>query len=307
MKNSHRIIFFFLDFLASSISAVILILIGIIPQIYALDHSPNSLFNKDFCKTRTYIGQSSAMLCRWLLTIACVDRCLLISTNGRLRHFSTVRIARKVVLLLCIIWLIVPIYIIIFTDVRKSGYILCMMSTSGAAFYHVIYTIIAGGLIPPFIMLICTKIIWTSLQLKRQRRQTIILNIGENKRDTRDIQVVIMLLLQVIIFIVFNLPYMSYNLYLASTRSVINKTEDRIAIETFMQSFTEVTVFIYPAISFYSNTLASQTFRNEFFHLFSWIFTCGYKERVRNRRRIGPNTITVIHAKRNVLPMVVIN
>jgi hypothetical protein len=103
-----------------------------------------------------------------------------------------------------------------------------------------------------------------------------------------------------------NIP-MSYNLYLASTRSVINKTTDRLAIESFMQSFTEVRVFIYPAISFYSNALASQTFRNEFFHLFSWIFTCGHKERVRNRRRIGPSTITVMHAKRNVLPMVVIN
>jgi hypothetical protein len=269
-------------------SAIVLILLGIIPQIYALDHSPNPIFNRDFCKVRSYIGQSTAMLCRWLLTIACIDRCLLTSTNARLRLFSTVSIARKVVLILFIIWLIVPVHMLIFVDVRKIGYIVCMMSTSGAAFYHTIYTIIAGGLMPSFIMLICTKIIWTSVQLKRQRRQTIISNTRRNSRDKRDIQVLLMLLLQVIIFILFNFPYMSFNLYTAFTRSVINKSADRLAIESFLQSFTELVVLVYPTISFYSNTLVSQTFRKELIAICWCIFTCGRGQRFRNRNIIAP-------------------
>jgi hypothetical protein len=225
------------------------------------------------------------MLCRWLLTIACIDRCLLTSTNARHRNFSTVSIARKVVLILFILWLIIPIHMLIFTIVRRAGYITCMMSTSGAAFYHTIYTIIAGGFIPSFIMLVCTKIIWTSLQLKRQRRQTIILNTRENRRD---IQVLLMLLLQVIIFILFNFPYMSFNLYLAFTRTVINKSVDRLAIESFLQSFTEVAVLVYPTISFYSNTLISQTFRNELITVCWCIFTCDRGQRFRNRNSIAP-------------------
>ncbi len=288
-------------------AAIFLIVIGIIPQLYSLNHSPNPSFNRNSCKARGYISQSSAMLCRWFLTIACIDRCLLTSTNARLRLFPTVRTARKIVLLLCIVWLIFPIHMLIYADVRKSGYIACMMATSGAAFYHTIYTVIVGGLAPLLIMSICTKVMWKCLQLKKQRQQMTILNTRRSKREKRDIQVLIMLLLQVIIFIVFTFPYMSFNLYLACTRSVINKTVDRLAIESFMQLFTEVTVFVYPALSFYSNTLASQTFRNELIKIFWWILTCGHGTRFRNRRRIAPSTIAAIVTKRNDLPMVVIN
>ncbi len=289
MKNSYRIISFcFIDFLASSISSIALLLIGVIPQIYALDHSPNPIFNTGFCKVRSYLGQSSAMLCRWLLTIACIDRCLLTSTNARLRSFSTVSIARKVVLILFIIWLIIPVYMLIFIDVRRAGYIICMLSTSGAAFYHTIYTVIVGGLLPSLIMLICTKKIWTNLQSKRKRRQTIVLNTRENRQDTRDIQVLLMLLLQVIILIVFNFPYMSFNLYLALTRSVINKSADRLSIESFLQSLTQVAVLIYPTIPFYSNTLVSQTFRKELIGIYWYIFTCVCGQRFRNRDTVVP-------------------
>lgn len=289
-------------------AAVVVIFLGIIPQIYALDHTPDPVFNRDFCKVRGYFSQSSAMLCRWLLTMACIDRCLLTSTNARLRLFSTVHTARKVISLLCIIWLIFPVHILIFTDVRRSGYIACVMSTSGSAFYHTIYTIIVGGIAPSFIMLICTRRIWKSLQLKKQRQRRITLNIRQIRRETRDIQVLIMLLFQVIIFIIFTFPYMSFNLYLACTRLVINKTVDRLAIESFMQLFSEITAFIYPVLSFYSNILASQTFRNELIGRLWWIFTFGgHGERFRNRRRIGPSTITARMTKRNDLPIVVIN
>ncbi len=64
------------------------------------------------------------------------------------------------------------------------------------------------------------------------------LNLKQIRRETRDIQVLIMLLLQVILFIIFTFPYMSFNLYLACTRSVINKTIDRLALESFMKLFT---------------------------------------------------------------------
>ena len=281
---------FLLDFMFSSIAAIVLILIGIIPQLYALNHSPNPIFNGDFCKIRGYMGQTSAMLCRWFLTIACIDRCLFTSTNARLRDFSTVRRARKMILIVTIIWLIIPIHMLIFTDVRRQGFIVCMMSTNTSAFYHTIYTIVTGGLTPPLIMMGCTKIIWKNLQLKRQRRETG----NQHRRITRDIQVLIMLLTQVILFLIFTLPYMSFNLYLALTRSVTNKSAERLSIESFMQLFTEVTVFVYPSISFYSNTLSSHTFRNELMNLFIKIFPC-----IRHRNRVIPISGTGTTLKRN--------
>ena len=281
---------------------IVLILVGIGPQLYGLNHSPSAIFNRDFCKFRGYVGQSSAMLCRWFLTIACIDRCLFTSTNVHLRLFSTIHRARKIIFITTSIWLIIPIHTLIFTDVRRIGYISCMMSTSSAAFYHTIYTIVTGGLTPPLIMLISTRILWKNLQLKRQRQGMFNRTIRENRRLKRDIQVLMMLLVQVLLFLIFTLPYMSFNLYLAITRSVVDKSVDRLSIESFMQLLTEVTVFVYPSITFYSNTLTSHTFRNEFVNGCRRILTCGRAtERSRRPNRILPQTGTASTVKRNDL------
>ncbi|CAF1527589.1 unnamed protein product [Adineta ricciae] len=293
-------------FLAASISTIIMLFVGIIPQIYALKYTPSPIFNRDFCKARAYLAQMSAMLCRWLLTIACIDRCLLTSTNPGHRRFTTVPIAQKIVFFLCIIWILIPIHVLIFADVRKLGYIICIMSTDTMAIYHNVYTIIAGGILPPLIMLICAKILWKSLQAKRQRQELI--QIRQKRKEIQNIQILIMLLLQVMIFLVFTLPYMSSSLYFAFTRSVTNKSSDRVAVESFVNLFTEVVVFVYPAFTFYSNTLASQTFRNELLILVRGILinVCG--QRFYHIQRIHPSTFTVTRTHRpNNLPMIPIN
>ncbi|CAF1123681.1 unnamed protein product [Adineta ricciae] len=293
-------------FLAASISTIIMLFVGIIPQIYALKHTPSPIFNRDFCKARTYLAQISAMLCRWLLIIACIDRCLLTSTDARLRRFTTVPIAQKLVLVFCIIWILIPIHVLIFADVRKLGYIICMMSTDTMAIYHNIYTITSGGILPPLIMLICAKILWKSLQAKRHRRELI--QGRQRRNETQNTQILIMLLLQVVIFIVFTLPYMSSNLYFAFTRSVTNKSADRLAIESFVNLFTEVVVFVYPAFTFYSNTLVSRTFRNELLVLVRRILTSVCGQRFYRIQRIHPSTFTITRTHRpNNLPMIPIN
>ncbi|CAF1265887.1 unnamed protein product [Adineta ricciae] len=273
-------------FLASSIATLILLFPGVIPQVYALTNSPNPVFNQAFCRARSYLTQMSAMLCRWLLTVACIDRCLLTFTNPHLRHLATVPIARKIVLLLVIMWLLIPIHILIFADVRRIGYILCTMATDASAIYHTIYTILAGGVFPPLIMLICTRVLWKSLQAKRQRQE--LTQIRQKKREIRDVQILAMLLLQVFIFILFTLPYMMFNLYLVFTRYVTNKSADRLAIEAFLQLFTEITMFAYLSTTFYSNTLVSQTFRNELITL----ITCNHGQKFCKKRRIAPHNLT---------------
>ncbi|CAF1123664.1 unnamed protein product [Adineta ricciae] len=294
------------DFLASSIATLILLFPGVIPQVYALTNTPNPVFNQGFCRARGYLTQMSAMLCQWLLTVACIDRCLLTSTNPRLRHLATAPIALKIVLLLFIMWLLIPIHILIFADARRIGYISCMMSTDASAIYHTIYTILAGGVFPPLIMLICTRVLWKSLQAKRQRQK--LTQIRQKKREIRDVQILAMLVLQVFIFILFTLPYMMFNLYLAFTRSVTNKSADRLAIEAFLQLFTEITVFVHPSVTFYSNTLVSQTFRNELFIFVRKILTCGHDQQLRHRRRIHPSaSVRAGTCRQTHLPRILIN
>ncbi|CAF1265866.1 unnamed protein product [Adineta ricciae] len=272
-------------FLAASISTLIMLFVGILPQIYALNHTPSELFNDNLCKIRTYLAQVNAMACRWLLTIACIDRCLLTSADARFRRLATAPIARKIVFFLYIVWILIPIHALIFEETRRVGYFICIMSTDASAIYHNIYTIIAGGILPPLIMLASTKILWASLQAKRQRRELI--EGRQRRNETQDTQVLIMLLLQVVIFIVFTLPYMSSNLYFA---------------------FTQVAVFVHPAVTFYSNTLASRTFRNELFIIIRKILINVCRQRFYHIRRIHPGTFTATGTHRpNNLPMIPIN
>ncbi|CAF3054788.1 unnamed protein product [Rotaria sp. Silwood2] len=214
------------------------------------------------------------MSCRWLLAMACVDRCVACSTNANIRHFFTVNKSRRITILITIVWMVLPIHALIFANIIPPGNIGCIMSNNNVAIYHGIYTIIMGGTLPPLIMFISTLFIWRSLKMKNQRRGMINMAKSERWKNTRDQQVLIILLAQVAIFIVSAIPFMSNTIYTSLTRDIPNKSVDRKAIEGFFQVITELFVYIFPASSFYSNTLVSGTFRKELMGIFTYFITC---------------------------------
>ncbi|CAF1506879.1 unnamed protein product, partial [Adineta steineri] len=111
-----------------------------------------------------------------------------------------------------------------------------------------------------------------------------------NKRKkAQDQQVLFMLIVQIGIFIISTIPFMSFNIYDTMTRTVTNKSTDRKAIETFFKSFTELLVYLI-AMSFYSNTLVSRTFRKELVLVMKSIIYCG---RQQQHRQIGPSIATL--------------
>lgn len=280
-----------IDFLASSVCALILLPIGIVPQLYALYNSPNPFTTiSSFCKARSYLNQTSAMSCRWLLVMACIDRCFSCSTNVRIRSFSSVRMARRIVIIILTIWLIFPIHILIFSDIKPPGNIACSITNNDVALYHRFYTIIMGGGLPTIISFICSLFIWQHFQERRKRGLIISSNNNEvdRKKKTRDQQILFMLLVQVAIFLISTIPFMSFNTYGALTRTVTNKSVDRKAIESFVKTLTELLIYLI-ALSFYSNTLVSHTFRKELIKLFKSFFTCGHHQQ---RQRISPSRVT---------------
>lgn len=215
------------------------------------------------------------MMCRWLLTLSCIDRCCLLSSDARIRSFSTLRLAKRLVLALFLFWILFPTHLIIFLRVRVEGFVSCMFTTTAAAFYHNIYALIIGGLLPALITIIATKSIWTNLRLKRERRDLLNQN---STNDNRDRQILLMLIVQVLVYLLCNLPFMTNNLYLTSTRSVENKSDQRLAIENFAQFLSELFIMIFPASTFYTNTIVSRTFRSDLCHLLRSMFGCHSSE-----------------------------
>jgi hypothetical protein len=219
--------------------------------------------------------------------MACIDRCISCSKSARIRRFSSILIARKIVVIIIIIWLIFPMHMIIFSDIQPPGNVACLVINNDVAIYHRFYTIIMGGVLPTIISSICSLFIWQHFQQRRQRGLVIVFNSEIDRRKRmKDQQVVIMLLIQVGIFVISTIPFMSFNTYDAMTRSVMNKSADRKTIEAFVKTLTELLVYLI-TMSFYSNTLVSPTFRKEFITL---IITC---ERQQHRRRVNPATDTV--------------
>ncbi|CAF4418625.1 unnamed protein product [Rotaria sp. Silwood2] len=289
-------------FLASSFATLILLSMGIIPLIYAEFNSLNPFFCINaFCKIRVYINQSSAMSCRWLLVMACVDRSVACSGNINIRHFLTTNMTRRITVLIIIIWMILPIHTLIFVNIIPPGNIACRVTNNNMAIYHGIYTIVMGGTLPPIVMLTCTRFIWKCLKRKNERRQMINMARSEQRKNIRDQQVLIILLAQVAVFIVSTIPFMSNNLYTTLTRKIPDKSIDRQAIENFSQVITELFVYIFPASSFYLNTLVSRTFRRELITMFKRFSTCCRKK----QNHINPNAQAQTNGRINEIPMII--
>ena len=220
--------------------------------------------------------------------MACIDRCLSCSLNARLRRLSNITTARRIVLIVIGIWLILPIHMLIFSNIQAPGNIACSVTNDDVAIYHRFYTIIMGGVLPSIIAFICSLFIWRYLQERRTRRIFFCNTEGEKRNKIRDQQVLFMLLVQVTIFMVSTIPFMSFNMYDTLTRSVANKSPDRKAIEAFLKTLTEFLIYLI-TLSFYSNTLVSRTFRKESIALFKMVLYCGHPQRL---PRINPSNHT---------------
>ncbi|CAF3294994.1 unnamed protein product [Rotaria sp. Silwood2] len=275
--------------LSSSISALILLSIGIVPQIYAVYNFSNPFTTiSSFCTARAYLNQTCAMSCRWLLVMACVDRCFSCSSYARIRNLSSVIMARIIIIIINVIWLILPIHTLIYTNIQPPGNIACIFTDKTIEIYHGFYTIIMGSALPSLVAFICCLFIWQHFQERRRRRQIIIPNNQVDRRKRlRNQQIIFMLLIQVAIFIVSTIPFMSFNIYKAMTQYDMIKSTDRKSLEAFLRSLAELLVYLI-TMSFYSNTLVSRTFRKELIKLFQIIIIC---HRQTNRRRINPLNI----------------
>jgi hypothetical protein len=271
---------FNIDFLSASIAMTVTLSFGYIPYAYAAYHPNPVSTTSSFCKIRSYAVQSSGLVYRWLIVMACIDRYMSSSESIVLRGFANPRIAYRIVLINVIIWIILPVHILIFDDIVG---IQCTFTLVAISIYHSIFAIVIGFLLPLLIMIICAVLIGYTLAFKRERRQH---NIGQQNQEqavrllnARDQQVLIML------FCLSAMPWTIYLLYNAITRTVTHKSTDRIAIESFLKYITEMIAYIDPTSSFYIYTLSSQTYRRELIKTIRGILN------YRNRRWVHPQRI----------------
>ncbi|CAF2988463.1 unnamed protein product [Rotaria sp. Silwood2] len=220
---------------------------------------------------RTYVLQSPIMMGRWMITIASVDRFAMSSRNARIRHFAQTHVARRAILIIIVVWLILPIHTLIFFDIREGAGVCAIIYNRTAALYHSLYTFITGGFLPSIIMITSAVLIRRNLASKRDIREQQVnasnpasqLTSNSRVQRTRDQNALAMLFIQIIVYCVVQTPQFVYILYGAIASNVPNKSPDRLAIEKFFFFFAELCVFLFPVTPFYFYIVVSRTFRNE--------------------------------------------
>ncbi|CAF2872705.1 unnamed protein product [Rotaria sp. Silwood2] len=267
-------------FLGASAVLIITISLSSGAYLYSLNHPDPITTIRAFCKARLYVLQTTMMMGRWMITSACIDRYALSSRNARVRRFAQVHVARRVILIVIGIWLVLPIHTLIFYEIRETAGICAIVNSRAAALYHSIYLLTTGGVLPAIIMIASALLIRRNLASKRDiHEQQINVSIPTTQHNTnthvqraRDQNALAMLFIQVTVYCIVQTPQFVYTLYAAITSNIPNKSPDRLAIEKFAFFIAELCVFLFPVSSFYVYILVSRTFRTELRNLIHPLF-----------------------------------
>jgi hypothetical protein len=298
MKTVRIFYFLYIDFLAAAVVIVIQYGFGFSIIAYGYDHADPITATLAICKTYYYNQQSTSMMQRWFMTAASLDRYACTSSRAGLRRFATVRVARRVVPVIVVIWLVIPVYRLVFYDLRSNS---CdIFGNRLVALVHSIYTAFAGAIFPPSIMIPSLLLIQRNLALKRQRRHHITVQQREGRNEVqeadrkRDQQVLAILLVQVVAYIITIIPVMSFEVYSAITDSILNKSPDRVIIEQFVSLLTYTLATVYSALPFYLNTITSRMFREELMIVVRNVLCCRW---LTSTNRVEPFTINIAAQK----------
>ena len=233
------------------------------------------------CKLRSYFQQACLMIYRWCLVGATFDRWALTSLSVRSRAFAQVRIAHWIQTTMFIVWLILPIHVLVFFDVKNGR---CgVVNNLPVALYHSIYTILTGNIFPLTIILIGAFFIRRNLRTKRRPHQelstqSIRADHHAHTQRRRDRQTFAMLLLQAMVYAISQTPWMLVLAYNTSALFISNRSPDRVAVEKFISFLAEYMLYLLPVSSFHLYVLASRTYRHEL----KRILRC-------STRRVGPD------------------
>ena len=236
-----------------------------------------------FCKLRFYIFYVAGASARYNIIFAAVDRFLCSCRSARLRRWSSSKVARSLIIIDAIIWVLFYIQILVLVDVTNDK---CRIQVADIMKYFNFYLIIENGFLPIIPMLIFGLLTIHNIQRSIQRvkaRETIDgtssnTNNQSSSPSRKEVQLHRMLINQVVIYAILNLPFPVYNLY-RTYANLSSFTGSRAAIDTFINNLCFDMTYLCFTLTFFNFLLTSRMFRRELKQILC-----------RNRRRIAPIT-----------------
>ena len=270
-------------FLALSTFAIVYLLWTITPFFYSLNHLDPQSQSTVYCKIRLYVGHVLGLYVRYVIVFACADRFFATRSTARLRSMMTVSVAKRLVLLMCPVCLLIAVHMLVLLDIHNG---VCVMVGEYKLLYA-FYQIATIGVLPPVLM--CIFSVSTLRALRRQRDSV------ARIRRRRDRYLLRMVTAEVAINVVTSIPYSANLLYGAVTYSRTEKSVAQVQIESFVSFLTVFVAYLLCVAPFYLFVALSKPFRSQLVGIIrKWFGMCAD----RSRRRVAVFGSSESHNKR---------
>ncbi|CAF1144872.1 unnamed protein product [Didymodactylos carnosus] len=231
-----------------------------------------------FCKMRTYMIDPSQFTSSWFMVLACIDRYASSSEHVRVRNFSRLSVAYRLILVITLIGCCIYTYIFQCYDSHvPNSPIVCYIRTNTIFPCYIFDSVIFLTLfstIPPVCMTVFGVLTFLNIRKMRYRQTGPLPSVvtGVNRPKTRmqqlDMKLVTMLFAQVLMLILSTMPLSIYKVYSTFTVNFI-KSDMRRAIENLLFQMALTLSNLNNVTIFYLYLLSGSVFRKELMQLFS--------------------------------------
>jgi hypothetical protein len=242
---------------------------------YNIDASIQSLV---LCRLRLYTTILFNCLISFYLVLASIDRVLITSSNARTRQRSNLRMAYTCVIGGTIFWALFHSHVLFLTNIIQTlpNVFLCY-SNPGVYRIFLSYYSLIKELLTLTLLTICG--LWSIKNIRNSARRIggatdapASTTVGTNtahSTSSKDRQLAFMLLMDTMIYGLFFSTFAIFLLYQQITQYYV-KSLVQIQIESIVRNLAQFVAAIPVSTSFYTNLIASKTFRNEVKKVLPW-------------------------------------
>ena len=251
--------------LCNTLSNIIVMYWVVVTRIFSDGYGIDlSVYSDKFCKIRYFLTYFSRTLSTWFIVLACIDRWL--SSIQARQRFNTVKFARQMSLLIIIVCFLSYGHVLFLFGIQTTSTSKTCYALPGAyrAFSDVQY-LVFYALGPPILMLLFGLL---TLKNLRQTRRLVMpaMNTPQqlklNSTKKRDNQLLVMLLLQIMIIIIFTVPFAIQKLIDTFTLQV-QRTPVQKASYNLLTATLRLISYGSHAFGFFFYTLSARIFRME--------------------------------------------
>ncbi|CAF1313872.1 unnamed protein product [Adineta ricciae] len=257
-------------FLMSSVAFFISILGGIVSRVLSTWEIDLTNTNQFLCKIRIFVALNSMTVAYWLILLGTIDRWLSSSINANRRRMSTLKNAQRSTIFTVILSTLIHIQeLFCFEANLINTPVKCYSKTEICGIISDLCFALITILCPLCFMLIFGLMIISNIRQSRARLHPTPMKIDshtdqnrstvgvedQNQEKKMDRYLLMMLLVQILILLVFTLPFAISKIYTTITRHNVKSTLQR-TIESFIVNLLFLFVFIAAGMPFYIYTLS---------------------------------------------------